>query len=200
MATSNTVVECNTLCGAARPGKPLWQCLLRQRRRVLRTEREARAPRQSGKPALLEGHQPRTRRTRSASRWATSSRPTNCRHPLRAARSPSGKRSRFIQNHLWVTAFDPEERYPAGEFMNHSDGSGGMADLVAQDRPIENTDIVLWHVFGLHHPPRPEDFPVQPCISSGFTLMPSRVLRRQPLHRSAAGVNKASCCANATST
>ena len=94
--------------------------------------------------------------------------------------SPSGKRGAFMNNHLWVTAYDAEERYPAGEFMNRSTGAGGLPDFVAQDRPIEDRRIVLWHVFGLHHNPRPEDFPVQPCISTGFKLMPSGFFDRNP--------------------
>jgi primary-amine oxidase len=104
-----------------------------------------------------------------------------------------------------VTKFDPEERYPAGEYMNHSDGSGGVADFVKADRPIENTDIVLWHVFGVHHQPRPEDFPVQPCITTGFKLMPSGFFDQNPAIDVAPEVNKASklaasgpasCCAS----
>jgi primary-amine oxidase len=99
-----------------------------------------------------------------------------------------------------VTAFDPAQRYAAGEFMNQSDGSGGLPDFVAKDRPIENADIVLWHVFGLHHPVRIEDFPVQPCVTTGFKLMPSGFFNGNPCIDLPAGVNEASCCANATST
>jgi primary-amine oxidase len=113
--------------------------------------------------------------------------------------SPSGIRSAFTQNHLWVTKFDPEERYPAGEFMNHSSGAGGVSDFVKQDRSIENTDIVLWHVFGLHHQPRTEDFPVQPCITAGFKLMPSGFFDRNPGIDVAPDVNKASKLAGGTS-
>jgi primary-amine oxidase len=113
--------------------------------------------------------------------------------------SPSGQRSRFTENHIWVTKFDPEERYPAGEYMNHSSGAGGVADFVTQDRPIENTDLVVWHVFGLHHQPRTEDFPVQPCIKAGFKLMPSGFFDQNPGIDVAPGLNKASrmvggCC------
>jgi primary-amine oxidase len=113
--------------------------------------------------------------------------------------SPSGTRSNFIENQLWVTKFDPEERYPAGEFMNHSTGAGGVADFVKADRPIENTDIVLWHVFGLHHQPRPEDFPVQPCITTGFKLMPVGFFDQNPGIDIAPETNAASTLATATS-
>jgi primary-amine oxidase len=106
--------------------------------------------------------------------------------------SPSGIRSAFTQNHLWVTKYDPEERYPAGEYMNHSSGAGGVSDFVKQDRSLENTDLVLWHVFGVHHQPRTEDFPVQPCITAGFKLMPSGFFDQNPGIDVAPGVNKAS--------
>jgi len=106
--------------------------------------------------------------------------------------SPSGIRSAFMENHLWVTKFDPEERYPAGEYMNHSSGRGGVKDFVQADRNIENTALVLWHVFGVHHQPRCEDFPVQPCITTGFKLMPSGFFDQNPGIDVAPETNKAS--------
>ena len=46
---------------------------------------------------------------------------------------------------------------------------------------VENTDIVLWHSFGLHHLPRPEDHPVQPCVVCGFKLLPSGFFDQNPV-------------------
>ena len=106
--------------------------------------------------------------------------PSNVIKPFLRPDSPSGRRSAFTENHLWVTAYDPEERYPGGDFMNRSTGAGGLPDMVAKGRAIADRRIVLWHVFGLHHNPRPEDFPVQPCISTGFKLMPSGFFDRNP--------------------
>jgi primary-amine oxidase len=118
--------------------------------------------------------------------------------PMVRADSFSGRRAGFVQNHVWVTAYDPEERYPAGEYMNHSRG-GGLPDYVAQNRSIENADIVLWHVFGIHHSVRTEDFPVQPCVVTGFKLMPSGFFDRNPAIDLPPSMNKASCCAKAHS-
>jgi primary-amine oxidase len=115
--------------------------------------------------------------------------------------SPSGARAGFMRNHLWVTAYDPDERYPAGEFVNHSTGAGGLTDMIAADRPVANADIVLWHVFGLHHVPRPEDFPVQPVSTCGFKLMPAGFFDENPAIDLPPEVNHASkraahaCCA-----
>lgn len=106
--------------------------------------------------------------------------PTNPVTSFLLPSGPSGRRSNFTENHLWVSAYAPEERYPAGEFMNHSDGTGGIADFIKQDRPLENESLVLWHVFGLHHAVRAEDFPVQPCISTGFKLMPAGFFNGNP--------------------
>ncbi len=123
--------------------------------------------------------------------------PSHCVMPFTAEDSPSGERAAFTRNHLWVTAYDPEERYPAGEYMNHSDGTDGLVGFIADDGNVEDTDIVAWHTFGLHHQPRLEDFPVQPCISSGFKLMPSGFFDRNPCLDLPAQANAASCNAGA---
>ncbi len=112
--------------------------------------------------------------------------------------SPSGKRAGFMRNQLWVTAYHPEERYPAGEFMNHSTGADDLTEMVKANRPVANADIVLWHVFGLHHMPRPEDFPVQPVITCGFKLMPSGFFATNPGIDLPPDTNKASKRAGAS--
>ena len=116
-------------------------------------------------------------------------------HPYTHPDSPSGRRGRFIQHQLWVTPFDPEERFPAGDFVNQSRGLDGLPSWTTADRPIENTDIVLWHSFGLHHLPRPEDHPVQPCVVCGFKLMPSGFFDQNPVIDLPPTKNLASCCA-----
>jgi len=112
-------------------------------------------------------------------------------------KGPSGQRMGFVQNHLWVTAYDSEERYPSGEFVNHSNGSDGVAAYAGKGRSIDNADLVAWHVFGLHHQPRTEDFPVQPCVTAGFKLMPSGFFDRNPNLDLPYDKNEASCHADA---
>jgi primary-amine oxidase len=120
--------------------------------------------------------------------------PTHAVTPFTNPAGPSGGRAGFIYNHLWVTPFAEDERYPAGEFVNHSLPGEGLPAWTKADRAIENTDIVLWHVFGLHHPVRPEDFPVQNCVNCGFKLMPSGFFDKNPIIDLEPGRNKASCC------
>ena len=76
-------------------------------------------------------------------------------------------------------------------------GPGGVSHFVKKNRNIENADIALWHVFGLHHQVRPEDFPVQPCILTGFKLMPSGFFDGNPGIDLAPERNDTSCHAQA---
>jgi primary-amine oxidase len=65
-----------------------------------------------------------------------------------------------------VTRYSPEERYASGEFPNQHAGGDGLPKYIAQNRGIENEDVVLWHTFGATHVCRPEDFPVMPSNMS----------------------------------
>jgi primary-amine oxidase len=82
------------------------------------------------------------------------------------------RRATFTTRHLWVTPFAPDERFPAGEYPNQHPGGAGLPEWTKADRPIENTDIVLWYTLGSHHIPRPEDWPVMPAERAGFALKP----------------------------
>jgi primary-amine oxidase len=80
------------------------------------------------------------------------------------------QRAQFATRHLWVTAYDPDQRFPAGEYPNQHPGGDGLPAWTAADRPLENTDLVLWHKFTAHHVVRPEDWPVMPVTTVGFQL------------------------------
>ena len=90
------------------------------------------------------------------------------------------KRAGFITNHLWVTPYEPGERYAAGEYPSQHPGGAGLPEWTAQDRPLENRDLVVWYTFGHHHVPRPEDWPVMPVAVIGFTLKPVGFFERNP--------------------
>jgi primary-amine oxidase len=94
--------------------------------------------------------------------------------------SSVGRRAAFASHNLWVTPFDPEERRAAGDYPNQHHGHAGLPTWTAQDRPIVDADIVLWHSFGVTHIPRPEDWPVMPVEYTGFTLLPSGFFDRNP--------------------
>ena len=94
--------------------------------------------------------------------------------------SSVGRRAAFASHNLWVTPFEPEERRAAGDYPNQHHGHAGLPTWTAADRPIVDTDIVVWHSFGVTHIPRPEDWPVMPVEYTGFTLLPSGFFDRNP--------------------
>jgi primary-amine oxidase len=90
------------------------------------------------------------------------------------------RRAAFATKHLWVTAHEPSERHAAGDYPNQNPGGDGLPRWTEADRPIDGEDIVVWHTFGSTHVGRPEDWPVMPVESTGFTLKPVGFFDRNP--------------------
>lgn len=90
------------------------------------------------------------------------------------------KRAGFISNHLWVTPYEPSERYAAGEYPNQHPGGAGLPEWTERDRVVQDGDVVVWYTFGHHHVPRPEDWPVMPVAMIGFTVKPVGFFTRNP--------------------
>jgi primary-amine oxidase len=94
--------------------------------------------------------------------------------------SAVAKRAGFATRNLWVTAFHAEEARAAGPYPNQHPGGAGLPEWTAADRPLEDTDVVLWFTFGSNHISRPEDWPVMPVEYAGFTLRPVGFFDRNP--------------------
>ena len=91
------------------------------------------------------------------------------------------QRAGFARHNLWVTPYADDELYAdAGPFTNLNSGNAGLPVYTQQDRSVENTDLVVWHTFGVTHVPRPEDWPVMPVEYGGFMLMPVGFFDRNP--------------------
>ena len=90
------------------------------------------------------------------------------------------RRARFLRHDVWATAFDPAERYAAGEYMVTSRGDDGLFTWSERDRPIRNQDIVVWVNLGMHHFTRAEDLPVMPTVWHSFRLRPHNFFNRNP--------------------
>jgi primary-amine oxidase len=103
----------------------------------------------------------------------------NC-PPLVQSDAAVMKRAGFLAHNLWVTPYRRDERYPSGEYPNQSAGGDGLPRWTAADRPIVDTDLVVWYVFGHNHVPRPEDWPVMPAAMLGFMLKPDGFFERNP--------------------
>jgi primary-amine oxidase len=90
------------------------------------------------------------------------------------------KRAGFVDHHVWITPYDERERHAAGNYPNQSQGGDGLPLWTKADRPIENTDLVLWYTFGHTHLARPEDYPVMPAAYIGFMLKPNGFFTENP--------------------
>lgn len=55
------------------------------------------------------------------------------------------KRARFATRPIWVTKYQDDELFAAGEFTNQSKKSEGVEVWAARNDAVENEDVVLWH-------------------------------------------------------
>ena len=94
--------------------------------------------------------------------------------------SPAFQRAQVIGHTLWVTPYQEDERWPCGDFPVQAERDTGLPEWTAANRNIENTDVVLWYVFGIHHLTRPEDWPVMPADIVSFWLKPFGFFDRNP--------------------
>ena len=100
--------------------------------------------------------------------------------PMFDPRSPVVRRAQAIGHTLWVTPFHEEERWPCGEFVVQSRDDRGLPVWTAQNRSIEEADVVLWYVFGIHHITRPEEWPIMSVDVVSFWLKPVGFFDRNP--------------------
>jgi primary-amine oxidase len=172
--TSNSVVESDVepIPAGSHPRSHPYGAGFRSVSRTLRTEREA----------MRDIDPARSRNWRIINPESRNALGTPVGYKLLPQASPTllapddstpGKRAGFARHNLWVTPYAPDEHYAgAGPFSNLHPGGAGLPAYTAGDRPIDDTDIVIWHTFGVTHVPRPEDWPVMPVEYAGFMLMP----------------------------
>jgi len=93
------------------------------------------------------------------------------------------KRAGFARHAVHVTKYDDDQILPAGRHVPQTSGepSKGIPEWIANgSASIDNTDIVLWHTFGITHFPSPEDFPVMPAEPMTLLLRPRHFFERNP--------------------
>ncbi len=95
-------------------------------------------------------------------------------------RSMIAQRAAFARKQLWVTSYDPAQRYPAGDYPAQSEPGLGIPDWIDANRRLEQADVVLWYTVGMNHLVRPEDWPVMPVQRAGFSLKPWGFFDRNP--------------------
>ncbi len=94
--------------------------------------------------------------------------------------SPQRRRAPVLGHQLWVTRHHDDERWPAGAYPVQSLDDAGMTAWIRDDEALQDADVVLWYVFGIHHIPRPEDWPVMPVDTVSFWLKPFGFFDRNP--------------------
>ena len=68
----------------------------------------------------------------------------------------------FMDKQIWVTRYDPNERFPEGKYPNRSARDTGLGQFTADDQPIVGTDNVVWLTTGTTHVARAEEWPIMP--------------------------------------
>lgn len=104
-------------------------------------------------------------------------------HGIQTLLSPDDylqQRAGFAEHTLWATPWNPAELFAAGDYPTNSVAGQGLPAWTAENRAIENTDIVLWYTIGFHHVARPEDWPILPLELHGFNLVPAGFFERNP--------------------
>jgi primary-amine oxidase len=94
--------------------------------------------------------------------------------------SPVLRTAQALKHTLWVTPYAEDERWPCGRFPNQADEDTGLPVWTAAGRSTEDTDVVLWYVFGIHHITRMEDWPIMPVDTVSFWLKPFGFFDRNP--------------------
>ena len=150
--TDNTVYCCDSEAAAIGEDNPLG-LTLNLRQTPLRTEAEGQQDYRWDTQRTWKVASD-TRRNRLGTPTAYKLIPGSCFPPMMDPASPVFRRAEVIGHTLWVTPYDPAERWPAGEFCNQSERDEGLAAWTKQNRPIAGADVVLWYVFRRppHHP------------------------------------------------
>ena len=94
--------------------------------------------------------------------------------------TPQYLRAPVIGHTLWVTRHHDDERWPCGSYPTQSTVDTGMTEWIKDDESLENTDVVLWYVFGLHHITRPEEWPIMSVDTISFWLKPFGFFDQNP--------------------
>ena len=81
---------------------------------------------------------------------------------------------------FWVTAFDPDERYAAGDTPNQNPGTPGLPQYVRNNEGLVQRDLVLWLTIGHHHVTQAEDWPVLSRHRMSFELKPANFFDHNP--------------------
>lgn len=90
------------------------------------------------------------------------------------------KRARFATEQIWVTKYEDDRIFAAGEFTNQSHDDTGLAKWANGVDNVRNTDNIVWCTLGFTHIPKPEDFPVMPVEMHEIGITPFGFFEKNP--------------------
>lgn len=82
------------------------------------------------------------------------------------------KRANFMDKQIWVTRYNPEEKFPDGKYPNRSSQDTGLGVFTKDNQNINNTDNVIWLTTGTTHITRSEEWPIMPTEWVNILLKP----------------------------
>ncbi len=175
---NNSVVEVNTVGVPTSASNPHGNAFVADEK-VFKTEQEAQRRVNSASARFWRVVNPRKKNRLGRPVGYRLVPGENC-PPFAQPDAPIMRRAGFTAHSLWVTPYDPRERYAAGEYPNQHPTGDGLPTWTKANRKVEDTEIALWYVFGHNHVPRPEDWPVMPVAMLGFQFRPDGFFERSP--------------------
>jgi primary-amine oxidase len=100
--------------------------------------------------------------------------------PLAAVGSAARKMADFLENQVYVTAYNEKEFHPAGDYPNSRGIKDGMPTW-NDNQDLIGKDVVMWYNMGITHIVRPEDWPIMNVHEVGFSLVPFGFFDRNPV-------------------
>lgn len=92
------------------------------------------------------------------------------------------RKAPFVEQHLWATQYNANERFIAGEYPNQAPLSEeGVHAWQQADRSLDGEKLVLWPVLGIHHHPRPEEWPIMNVHKISLKFEPDGFFERNPV-------------------
>ncbi|OXM86991.1 primary-amine oxidase [Paenibacillus rigui] len=89
-------------------------------------------------------------------------------------------RVNFMDKQIWVTRYNPDERFPEGKYPNRAQSDTGLKQYTADNESIENTDNVVWITTGATHVARAEEWPMMPTEWVHAMLKPWNFFNETP--------------------
>ncbi len=175
---NNSVSEVNTVGVPMGPENPHGNAF-KAEETLLTTEKQAQRRVNSGTSRFWRIKNP-SRKNRFGKPVAYRLIPGENAPPMAQNDSGIMRRASFTKNHLWVTPYRANERFAAGDYPNQHPTGDGLPVWTQADRPVEDTELTVWYIFGHTHIARPEDWPVMPVGTIGFMLKPDGFFDRSP--------------------